>query len=61
MRSEPHQAMSLKRNSFHFDLPRELIAQSPLPRRSDSRLLQLSLRTGRVSDRQFRDFRDVSH
>jgi S-adenosylmethionine:tRNA ribosyltransferase-isomerase len=47
--------MSLKRNSFHFDLPRELIAQKPLARRSDSRLLQLSLRSGRVSDRQFRE------
>jgi S-adenosylmethionine:tRNA ribosyltransferase-isomerase len=47
--------MSLKRNIFHFDLPRELIAQAPLPRRSDSRLLQLSLPGGAVHDRQFRD------
>ena len=51
--------MSLKRNSFHFDLPRELIAQKPLARRSDSRLLQLSLNTGRVSDRQFRELPEL--
>jgi len=49
------EAMSLKRNSFQFDLPRELIAQSPLPRRSDSRLLRLSLADGALSDREFRD------
>ena len=49
------QAMSLKRKTFHFDLPRELIAQNPLPRRSDSRLLQISLSSGDLSDRQFRD------
>jgi S-adenosylmethionine:tRNA ribosyltransferase-isomerase len=47
--------MSLKRKTFHFDLPRELIAQNPLPRRSDSRLLQMSLSSGDLSDRQFRD------
>jgi len=47
--------MSLKRKTFHFDLPRELIAQAPLPRRSDSRLLHLSRFDGVVADRQFRD------
>jgi len=55
MRAEPRLAMSLKRNTFHFDLPRELIAQNPLPRRSDSRLLQLSLASGQLADRHFRD------
>jgi S-adenosylmethionine:tRNA ribosyltransferase-isomerase len=47
--------MSLKRNTFHFDLPRELIAQNPLPRRSDSRLLQLSRADGLLADGRFRD------
>ena len=47
--------MSLKRNTFHFDLPRELIAQHPLPRRSDSRLLHLARAEGKLSDRRFRD------
>jgi len=44
----------LKLSDFHFDLPRELIAQEPLPRRSDSRLLHLQ-HGGVVSDRAFRD------
>jgi S-adenosylmethionine:tRNA ribosyltransferase-isomerase len=51
--------MSLKRNTFHFDLPRELIAQHPLPRRSDSRLLQLARADGCVSDRRFRELPDL--
>jgi S-adenosylmethionine:tRNA ribosyltransferase-isomerase len=59
MRLEPRQAMSLKRNTFHYDLPRELIAQRPLPRRSDSRLLQLSLAGGELVDRQFHDLPEL--
>jgi S-adenosylmethionine:tRNA ribosyltransferase-isomerase len=45
----------LKRSRFHFALPSELIAQHPPGRRSDSRLLHLSLPGGGVSDRHFRD------
>jgi len=45
----------LKRSDFHFDLPAGLIAQQPLERRSDSRLLHLSLRDGGFCDRMFRD------
>ena len=45
----------MKRRDFHFDLPSGLIAQQPLERRSDSRLLQLSLRDGGFCDRMFRD------
>jgi S-adenosylmethionine:tRNA ribosyltransferase-isomerase len=45
----------LKRSDFHFDLPAGLIAQQPLERRSDSRLLHLSLREGGFSDRLFRE------
>jgi S-adenosylmethionine:tRNA ribosyltransferase-isomerase len=45
----------LKRSDFHFDLPAGLIAQQPLKRRSDSRLLHLSLRDGGFCDRLFRD------
>jgi len=43
----------LKRDVFHFDLPRELIAQTPLPRRVDSRLLRLSLAGGQLTDHRF--------
>ncbi|MGK2926288.1 MAG: S-adenosylmethionine:tRNA ribosyltransferase-isomerase, partial [Lysobacterales bacterium] len=52
----------VKRSEFHFELPVELIAQRPLPRRSDSRLLQLSLGADAQADRTFRDqpFRDQS-
>jgi S-adenosylmethionine:tRNA ribosyltransferase-isomerase len=45
----------MKRSDFHYDLPAELIAQRPLPRRSDSRLLQLARRGGALADRAFRD------
>jgi S-adenosylmethionine:tRNA ribosyltransferase-isomerase len=49
----------LKRNDFHFDLPSELIAQEPLDRRGDSRLLLLPRFAGGVSDRAFRDLPDL--
>ena len=45
----------MKRSDFHFELPAGLIAQQPLERRSDSRLLQLSLTDGRLADSLFRD------
>jgi len=44
------------RADFHFDLPKELIAQRPMDVRSASRLLTLNGRTGAIQDRQFRDF-----
>jgi len=43
----------LKRTDFHYDLPPELIAQQPLARRSDSRLLQLGRRGGAIADHRF--------
>lgn len=45
----------MKRSDFHYDLPSDLIAQHPLERRSDSRLLHLALRDGGFCDRLFRD------
>jgi S-adenosylmethionine:tRNA ribosyltransferase-isomerase len=45
----------LKKSDFHFDLPTELIAQQPLPRRSASRLLVVDVATRRLTDRQFVD------
>jgi S-adenosylmethionine:tRNA ribosyltransferase-isomerase len=44
------------RTDFHFELPRELIAQHPAAERSGSRLLTLDRRSGRLEDRRFRDF-----
>jgi S-adenosylmethionine:tRNA ribosyltransferase-isomerase len=45
----------LKRSEFHYDLPPGLIAQQPLERRSDSKLLHLALHGGGLADRRFRD------
>jgi S-adenosylmethionine:tRNA ribosyltransferase-isomerase len=43
------------RSDFHYDLPDELIARHPAPRRSDSRLLHLDGRSGALVDRLFTD------
>jgi S-adenosylmethionine:tRNA ribosyltransferase-isomerase len=45
----------LKKSDFHFDLPPELIAQSPLAERSASRLLVVDAKARRVEDRHFTD------
>ncbi len=43
-------------HDFYYDLPEELIAQTPLAHRSDSRLMVLDRQTGAVSHRHFYDF-----
>ncbi|MEX0900894.1 MAG: tRNA preQ1(34) S-adenosylmethionine ribosyltransferase-isomerase QueA [Gammaproteobacteria bacterium] len=43
------------RREFHYELPADLIAERPLPERSESRLLTLDGSTGAVADRMFRD------
>ncbi|HWT16162.1 MAG TPA: tRNA preQ1(34) S-adenosylmethionine ribosyltransferase-isomerase QueA [Patescibacteria group bacterium] len=45
----------MKKSDFQFDLPPELIAQSPLAERSDSRLLVLDGAQDRLVDGRFRD------
>jgi S-adenosylmethionine:tRNA ribosyltransferase-isomerase len=40
---------------FHFDLPEDLIAQSPCPERGADRLLTLDRATGAFADRRFAD------
>ena len=40
-------------NDFDFDLPEELIAQTPLEKRSESRLLILDPKTEELEDRHF--------
>ena len=45
----------VKKSDFHFDLPSELIAQTPLPERSASRLLVVDVATRRFIDRRFTD------
>jgi len=46
----------VRRADFHYDLPDSLIAQQPLAERSASRMLTLDGATGRLADRQVRDF-----
>ena len=48
----------MKREDFNFVLPPELIAQYPLPNRSDSRLLTYQRNTGRTEHHAFRELAD---
>jgi len=43
----------MRRSDFHYELPDELIARHPVPRRSDSRLLHLHGASGALADRRF--------
>lgn len=45
----------MKKSDFYFDLPTELIAQTPLEHRDESRLLCLDRPTGSVEHRRFYD------
>ena len=47
---------TMLRTDFHFELPKELIAQRPSDVRSGSRLLTLDGVSGAFADRWFRDF-----
>jgi S-adenosylmethionine:tRNA ribosyltransferase-isomerase len=43
-------------SEFDFDLPTELIAQHPLPRRDDSRMMVVERKTGKIDHGRFREF-----
>ncbi len=43
----------MKKSDFYFDLPPELIAQTPIPERDHSRLLCLDKETGALEHRRF--------
>ena len=51
----------MKTHDFYFDLPQELIAQTPLARRDGSRLLVLDKTTGAVEHRHFYDLPEYLH
>ena len=51
----------LTTKDFDFDLPEELIAQTPLENRSSSKLLILDKETGKVEDKHFTDILDELH
>ena len=48
----------MKRSDFAYDLPKELIAQTPLERRDASRLMLLDKTTGAVEHRHFYELPD---
>ncbi len=48
----------MKTHDFYFDLPEELIAQTPIEKRDDSRLLVLDKDTGERQHRHFFDLPD---
>ena len=47
--------ISIKTADFYFDLPPELIAQTPIARRDASRLLTMDRETGEITHRHFYD------
>lgn len=51
----------MKTSDFWFDLPPELIAQTPLPRRDSSRLLCLDKTTGETEHRYFYNLPEMLH
>ena len=48
----------MKTSDFYYDLPEELIAQTPLEKRDTSRLLALDRRTGEIAHKHFYDIID---
>lgn len=46
-------------DAYDYDLPRELVAQEPLARRTDARLLVVNRAGGEISHRHVRDLPDI--
>lgn len=51
----------MNKSDFYFDLPEELIAQTPLQKRDTSRLLHLDKQTGEIDHRHFYDIKNYLH
>ena len=51
----------MKTHDFWYDLPEELIAQTPLERRDTSRLMVLNRETGQVTHKHFFDILEYLH
>ena len=51
--------MSARLSDYDYVLPRELIAQRPLERRQDSRMMVLHRARQKIEHRQFRRVKDV--
>lgn len=48
----------LRTKDFYYDLPHELIAQHPAPKRDESRLMVIERKSGNIEDRHFYDIID---
>lgn len=48
----------MKTSDFYYDLPEELIAQTPLEQRDTSRLMTVNRKTGQIEHRHFYDLLD---
>lgn len=48
----------MNKTDFYFDLPPELIAQTPLEKRDTSRLLHLDKKTGEIKHGHFTDIKN---
>ena len=53
-----NQPTTLKTSDFHYNLPKELIAQFPLEDRTSSRMLVFDRKTGEISHRHFYEITD---
>lgn len=51
----------MKTSDFYYDLPQELIAQTPLERRDGSRLMVLDRESGEITHRHFYDLPEYLH
>lgn len=51
----------LSKKSYYYDLPEELIAQTPLEKRDNSRLLVYDRETGSIEHKVFHDILDYLH
>ena len=49
----------MKKSDFYFDLPEELIAQTPLQQRDHSRLMLLNKQSGEIQHRHFYELPDL--
>lgn len=51
----------MDKKDFYYELPEELIAQDPLEKRSNSRLMVLDKKSGDVTHRHFYDIKEYLH
>ena len=49
----------MKKSDFYYDLPEELIAQTPIEPRDHSRLMQIDRNTGEIQHKHFYDLYDI--